>query len=71
MYCDMVKDELWVTSCKLRVTSYELKAYKHNLKFKTTSSNPWVTNSNPQNQELFNRWRLKQTALKCLHFLSS
>ena len=38
-YCDMVKREL-------RVTSYELKASKPELKFKNESSNPRVTSSN-------------------------
>ena len=33
---------------KTRVTSYELKALKHNLKFKSASSNPRVMSSNPR-----------------------
>ena len=32
---------------KTRVTSYELKALKHELKFESASSNPRVTNSSP------------------------
>ena len=39
---DMVKHELGVTSCELRVTSYELKALKLQLKFKSESSNSRV-----------------------------
>ena len=39
-----------VVKHKLRVTSYELEALKHDLKFKSTSwnSNPRVARSNPQ-----------------------
>ena len=33
---------------KTRVTSYELKALKHELKLKNASSNPRVTSSNPR-----------------------
>ena len=33
---------------KARVTGYELKALKHELKFKSASSNPRVTSWNPQ-----------------------
>ena len=33
---------------KTRVTSYELKALKHELNFKSASSNPRVTNSDPR-----------------------
>ena len=34
-----------VTSCELRVTSYKLKTQKHELKFKSVSSNPRFTSS--------------------------
>ena len=33
---------------KARFTGYELKALKHELKFKSASSNPRVTSSNPR-----------------------
>ena len=66
----MVKHEL---SYDLWVTSYKLKAKKHDLKFKSASSNPripssnsWVTtwtlrvaSSNPRVQKSFNQWKLK------------
>ena len=50
---------------KTRVTSCELKALKHQLKFKSTSpnrrvtsSNPWVTSSNPWVTSSSYKWRV-------------
>ena len=44
----MVKHDLRVTNCELRVTSYKFNSERHELKFKSASSNPRATSSIPQ-----------------------
>ena len=51
----MVKNDLRGTSCYLGVTSYDLKAQKRELKFKSASSNPRVKSSNSRAPESFNQ----------------
>ena len=51
----MVRNDLRGTTCELGVTSYDFKAQKHELRFKSASSNPRVASSSSWAPESFNQ----------------